>query len=290
MARVILTGATGLLGAEVTDRLVADGDEVICLGRRAPDNPQAVHIEMDLTRPVDRSRLPARADAVIHLAQCDAYRDFPRGALDVFAINVAAPCELLDWASGAGAGSFVLASSGGVYGGGPATPYAEDAPIRLEGPLAHYLSTKRAAELLALPYADHFSVAAMRYFFIYGRRQKETMLMRRLVGNVKAGRPLTLQDTDGMRFNPVHVTDAAEATIAAMRGGKSGIYNVAGPEMTSIRAIGETAGALLGIAPVFSSGEGRPNHMLADISLMSRDLCAPVTGIRAGLEDLCAIA
>jgi len=290
MARVIVTGATGLLGGEIVDQLVGAGDDVICLGRSRPEQSGAEWIDIDLSRPLDVVRLPGQADAVIYLAQCDAFRDFPKGGLDVFTINVAAPSCLLDWSAGAGVSSFVLASSGGVYGGGGITPLDENAPVELGGALAHYISTKRSAELLAAPYSAHMAVASLRYFFIYGARQKETMLMRRLVGNVKAERPLTLQQADGMKFNPVHASDAARATIAAMRTRQSGIFNIAGPELTSIREIGEIAGSLLGKSPVFANADGTPNHLIADIAKMKSSLVAPQIGVRQGLKELCDIA
>lgn len=286
MATVVLTGASGLLGGETARLLAEDGDEVICLGRTAPHVPGATFVEHDLASPLPLSRLPARADGVIHLAQSEKFNGFPEGAADVFAVNIATPAALLDWARGAAVGSFVHASSGGVYGGG-AGPIAEDAPVRLEGPLKHYLSTKRAAELLADAYQAQFPVAALRYFFIYGARQRVTMLMPRLVDNVRAGRPLTLQGENGMAFNPVHVTDAARATIAALRKRARGAFNIAGPQTVTIRSVGETIGALLGVTPLFQGAEGRPNDLIADTARMRTELHAPAVSVRDGLAEIC---
>ena len=290
MACVVVTGGTGLLGSEIVDQLVSVGNDVVCLGRSRPQRREVEWIDIDLSRPFDVGRLPSQADAVVYLAQSENFRDFPRGGREVFAINVAAPSYLLDWSAGAKVSSFVLASSGGVYGGGTELPLDEDTAVRLDGPLAHYISSKRAAELLSEPYSAQFSVASLRYFFIYGPQQKETMLMRRLVGNVKARRPLTLQGENGMMFNPVHVSDAAEATIAATRKNLSGIFNIAGPDLTSIREVGELAGALTGAPPVFVQGEGKPNHLVANIDKMKNSLAIPKMGIRKGIMDLCNFA
>ena len=72
------------------------------------------------------------------------------------------------------------------------------------------------------------------------------MLMPRLVENVHAGRPITLQGDDGMRFNPIHVSDAARATISAAALKSSAVINVAGPEVLSMRGVGECIGAAIG--------------------------------------------
>jgi len=75
-----------------------------------------------------------------------------------------------------------------------------------------------------------------------------------------------------------------------MRTRQSGIFNIAGPELTSIREIGEIAGSLLGKSPVFANADGTPNHLIADIAKMKSSLVAPQIGVRQGLKELCDIA
>ena len=269
MARVVITGANGLLGHEVVRLLVEAGDEAVCIGRSPPQiTDDAVQfVAADLNHPLRGADLPARADAV-------------------FAVNVSATAALLDWARGAQVGAFVHASSGGLYAGGDA-PLSETAPLAIAGPLAFYLSTKRAAEMLADAYTGQFAVAALRYFFIYGPRQRATMLVPRLIASVRDGRALTLQGADGMRLNPVFVIDAAIATVAAMRAKLTGVVNIAGPDVVSIRGIGAAIGALVGRAPAFETNDGAPKHLVADITRMRKELGAPTTSFAAGLKEMC---
>src|SRR5262249_22562463 len=106
--RVLVTGATGLIGSALVERL-ARSSEVFALGRTSGLELEGVDwIRGDLSEPLDPATLPAKVDAVAHLAQSERYRDFPEGALDLFAVNVQSTAALLEYARGAGASAFVL--------------------------------------------------------------------------------------------------------------------------------------------------------------------------------------
>lgn len=288
--KVLVTGANGLLGYEVARQLADAGDEAICVGRTRPDISHAnvAFIEADLNRPLPVSKLPNQIDAIAHLAQSERFNEFPEGAPSVFAVNVAAPAALLDWARRAGATAFVHASSGGVYGGG-SSPFVETDPLTIGGKIAYYLSTKRATEQLAEAYQPFLAVSALRYFFIYGARQRANMLIPRLVASVRDGRPLTLQGEHGMALNPIHASDAAEAVVCAIRNKVRGIYNVGGGEIARIREIGEIIGRHVGEAPVFEiQKDAVPNDLVGDITRMKADLHIPRVSLSEGLREMCA--
>ena len=288
MAMIVLTGYSGLLGRAVLTQLEASGHQVICVGRHPPRASTARHIAADLANDDFASALPAKADAIIHLAQAEGYNQFPERSLHVFRVNVGSVAALLDWGNRAGIGHFVHASTGGVYGGG-AEQLTEQHPLDLTGSLAHYFASKRSAELLAQSFAGLFAVVALRYFFIYGADQKPGMLIPRLVDNVRNGRPLKLLGDDGIRLNPIHVSDAAAATIAALRvPAVGGIFNVAGPETLTMRGIGETIGEALGLPVKFErDGIGAPRHLVADTASMRAGLVVPRVRFRDGIADLC---
>lgn len=289
MSAIILTGANGLLGHEVLKLYAEAGDDVYCLCRSRPEVEGAnVHfIETDLSRALDTTRLPDSADAVVHLAQCEKFNDFPDSTGEVFAVNVAAPVTLLDWARNAGVSAFVHASSGGLYRGGD-KPLRETDPTNLEGRLAFYLSTKLATENLAAAYSGQFSVAALRFFFIYGPRQRAQMLMPRLVGNVREGRPLMLQGDKGLCINPVHAIDAARAVLASVEKRTQGVVNIAGPETVSIRDIGQILGQHLGTSARFETQpDAKPTNLIADITRMQAELHDPTIRPVDGLREMC---
>ena len=287
MKKVIVTGAGGLLGAHVVP-LLAESAEVVATGHRPPEvsGPNVSALALDLSRPLDRTLLPERVDAVIHLAQSSRFREFPELAGDIFEVNTARLIDLLDYARRAGATNFVYASTGGVYGGGP-EPLAEDAPAPPAGEtLGFYPASKRAGELLAEAFGDHLEVAILRYFFIYGPGQKRSMLIPRLVDTIRDGRPVTLQGEQGLRCNPVHADDAARATAAAAGLDRSAIVNVAGAETLSLRDICDAIGRKVGREPVYQIQPGAPRDLIADISRMTALLVPPARRFEDGVADL----
>src|SRR5689334_9307811 len=115
--RVLVTGAAGFVGARLLRRL-ADHHEIFALARkRPPIQHAAVHwLIQDLAEPQWSVELPSKIDAVIHLAQSPHFRDFPAQATDIYSVSTMTTVRLLDWALRAGARSFVLGSTGGLYG------------------------------------------------------------------------------------------------------------------------------------------------------------------------------
>ncbi|MGI8931711.1 MAG: NAD-dependent epimerase/dehydratase family protein [Sphingomicrobium sp.] len=272
MKRILIAGASGLLGRHLVPLLV-DEVELHVAGRAGE---AAVGIEfhaIDLAGDFATDGLPERIDAIVYLAQSDHFRDFPERAGDMFAVNVAAPMRLLDYARRAGARRFVYASSGGVYGSGD-TAVREDTSLPVRGDLGFYLTSKLCAELLAQNFTGLFDVALLRLFFAYGEGQKRRMLIPRLIDNVRTGTPVTLQGEDGIRINPIHAADAAHAVFAALDLEGSHTINIAGPEALSIRAMCEQIGRQVGRDPEFAMVDPA-GDLVADIDRMSRLLAPP---------------
>ena len=274
MKTVLVTGAGGLLGSHLVPMLEAEGHDVIPTGRDL----------IDLSRPLDPSKLPRKIDAVVYLAQSSRFREFPETADDIFQVNTGQALRLLDFARRAGASNFVYASTGGVYAASP-DPLTETSP--LAEPMGFYPASKRAAEVLAEAFAPHLHVALLRYFFIYGAGQKREMLIPRLVDSVREGRPVALQGEQGLRINPVHAGDAARATAAAVRLTQSATINVAGPETLSIRAMCETIGTRVGREPVFTHDfDATPPALIADTRRMAELLVAPTQRFEDAIGEL----
>ena len=134
------------------------------------------------------------------------------------------------------------------------------------------------------------TVVLLRYFFICGPGQKRDMLVPRLVDSVRNGRPVTLQGEDGLRINPVHASDAARATAAALRLETGATVNVAGPETLSIRAMCNTIGQLVSREPAFEiKPDEKPAHLIADTGRMSALLGAPRRCFESGVAELLAL-
>ena len=286
---VLVTGANGLVGRATVSHL-GQSCRVHALVRKMPELPLpggALPIVQDL-RDWREPELGDRPDTIIHLAQSPRYRDFPEGALDLFEVNVGSTQRLLDWGCRVGVKRFIYASSGGVYGHGD-DAFEEDKPIEDAVPLGHYFASKRCGELLTEAYSGQMTVIVLRFFFVYGPGQRRTMLMPRLIDSVLNGRPIVLQGQDGISTNPIYVDDAALAIEAASRLDVSEKINVAGPQVLSLREIGELIGEATGCTPRFDIQRGaEPKHLIGSTGKMARLLGAPRTGMAEGLARMVA--
>lgn len=284
MSVVVVTGATGLVGSRLVPAL-AHAHEVHALSRSLGENVPGVrrHLETFSASWSPRT-LPSKADAVIHLAQSDSHAE-ATGAATMFDVNVISAARLLEWAAKAGVKRFVLASSGGVYGRG-SRAFTEQDPVRLEA-ASHYLRTRAAAEILAGGWRESFQVIVLRFFFVYGSGQKPSFLVPRLVDSVRSGRAIDLQGEDGIRINPVHVDDAAKAVERALGLEKSDTLNVGGPEVLTMRALGNAIGAALGKQASFHvDAKTQAQDLVGDIERMSAELAAPVIRFADGIRSL----
>ncbi len=289
MAEILITGATGLLGTRLAP-LLARSHEVTAVSRRATNRPvEGVRwIISDLSDESFLQKLPDRVDVVIHLAQAATFRDFPEKAIDTFRVNVASTALLLDWAQRCGAGQYIFASTGSVYANPSSDPHTEDEPLTPLS-LSFYAASKLAGEALSLSYSQHFSVVAVRPFVMYGPGQNAEMLIPRLVASIRAGRPINLAGTEGMRTNPIYVDDAARAVAAALGLKGTHVVNLAGPEVLSLRRIADCIGKSLGVEPHYSVREtASSGDLIGDVRKMTALLGAPTTPFSAVAEPLCS--
>jgi UDP-glucose 4-epimerase len=277
--RVLVTGATGSIGSRLLERL-APANQVFAVSRRGgPEREGVEWIKADLSEPLDRGALPGSIDAIAHLAQSERYRDFPEGALDVFAVNVQSTAALLEYARGAGARSFVLASTGGCYAPGP-DPVTEETALITPGP---YFRSKRMAELLVENYADQLGGGILRLFFAYGPGGK--LLVSRLASRILAGDEIVIEGDPGMAMNPIYVDDAAAAVEAALGLTEQSTINVAGDEVLRIRDLVERLSAAIGREAIVSPGGDSPGDLVADTSRMRSQLgIRPEVDLERGLR------
>lgn len=285
--RVLVTGASGFVGGSVLQAL-APRHEVWALSRSERTPARGVTwIAWDMLQPLAAGLLPARLDAIVHLAQSRDYRSFPEKAVAIARVNVDATLELLEHGRRAGIERFVFTSSGGVYGGARAA-LAESAPVK---PPDFYLATKAAAEALASAYCGYFDVVTLRLFFPYGAHQSPDRFVARLIRTIQSGDPVVLYGEDGIRVNPIHVTDVARAVEASLAVTGCHVVNIAGPEPLTLREIANAIGECLGKQPRFEMRPPDPaRDLVAVTALMAELLGAPSERFRDRIRDVCAEA
>ena len=172
----------------------------------------------------------------------------------------------------------------GDAGGGPARE--DRTPTR---PISPYGVVKRACEdLAALAQTRGLSCVALRFFTVYGPRQRPDMAVRRMCEALAGGRPFTIYGDGSAARDLTHVDDAVDAALRALAApGPAPVYNVGGGRSASVReiaaALGEIAGRPVPTRPG-AAAQGDVRRTSADTALARRDLgWRPRVGLRRGL-------
>ena len=285
----IITGGTGLIGKALIKKLLRGNNNVWSIVHSAADRfeNEISQIVCDFSKggSSEIDFLDCNADAVVHLVQSNKYKEFPFKADDLFYTNVDSTFRMLEYARKNGVKTFVLASSGGIYGYGENPFIEDDGRIRQEN-LGFYLSTKMCAEALAENYKEYMNIVILRFFFVYGPYSKNTMLLPRLIMSVYSGNQIILQGKSGININPIYVDDAAEAIVRSLRLNESCCINIAGTEVISLRDLSEKIGLKLGKKPIFKVENCLPKHLVADTSNMEILLGKAETTLDMGLDKL----
>lgn len=285
MQKILLSGATGLIGGELLPLLQANQYEIITMGRKSV-SPIVEHIYVDFSTNWSVDVLPKNIDIIIHLSQSEYFREFPQKVDNIFQVNTHSTLKLLEYARQTGVKSFIYASSGGIYGNGD-THFSEDYPLAPAGELGFYLSSKLCSEILIDNYSKFFNIQTLRFFFVYGKNQKRSMLIPRLVDSVKEGKSITLQGGTGIKINPIHVSDATQAILSAIELKESNKINIAGKEILSLFEIVEIISQKLNKKALFMYQNTEAKHLIADIQKMEKLLHKNNVTFREGIQELC---
>jgi UDP-glucuronate 4-epimerase len=290
--RYVVTGAAGFIGSHLVEALRAAGHDVVAIDcftdyydpARKEENAAGLDVvRLDLAE--DELDFGA-ADGVFHLAGQPGVRSFGPVFADYVRHNVLATQRVLEAAGGA---RVILASSSSVYGDAETYPTPEDTPPR---PLSPYGITKLAAEHLARAYATSFGrdTVVLRYFTVYGPRQRPDMALARIVEALAAGTPFELYGDGGHSRSFTYVADAVAATIAAMERASAGAtYNVGGGEEATMRdviaALERISGRRLDLRPG-PPAAGDVRRTSADDSRIRADLgWTPSVRLEDGLRE-----
>jgi UDP-glucuronate 4-epimerase len=302
MGRYVVTGCAGFIGSHLTEALLAAGDTVLGVDAFTDYYPRQLKernledarlqsalrlVEADLAE-TDLASLFVDVDGVFHLAAQPGVRTSWGEDFSVYARNNVLATQRVFHAAAAVGVRVVWASSSSVYGEAEGYPTSEDATPR---PVSPYGVTKLTCEHLADAYALNYGLDAvgLRYFTVYGPRQRPDMAFSRLVTASLTDRQFPLFGTGEQSRDVTYVADAVDATMAAMRRGRSAEnYNVGGGNETTLRAVIELCEELSG-RPVRIDQKPRPpgdvSRTAADIRRAQTVLgWTPRTGVAEGVE------
>jgi UDP-glucose 4-epimerase len=247
-----VTGAAGFIGSQLCESLLADGHEVLGIDAFVDYYPRRLK-ERNLERARDHrsfrlvegrlQELPLAelfdgAAQVFHLAAQAGVRSSWGEEFQLYTDhNVLATQRVLEAAAKAGTPRLVMASSSSVYGDAAELPLSETTPCR---PISPYGVTKLACEHLASLYGrlHGVPVVSLRYFTVYGPRQRPDMAFHRFLAAARAGSPIVVFGDGEQTRDFTFVADAVAATRAAAVSGRPGcVYNVGGGERISLNRV-----------------------------------------------------
>jgi UDP-glucuronate 4-epimerase len=312
--RILVTGAAGFIGSHLVERLLERGDDVLGVDnfdpfyspdekranlRRALSRPGFRLAEVDLT---DAAALAALlrghpVDAVIHLAAKAGVRPSILDPVGYVRANVLGTQIVLSQAAASGIRRVVFASSSSVYGNAAPVPFREDDAATQ--PISPYAATKRAGELLCHAHqALHGgSMLCLRFFTVYGPRQRPDLAIRKFATLLAQGRPIPMFGNGSTARDYTWIDDIVGGVVAALERGtrvpeEFEIINLGGNATTRLDRLIELLGRSLGVTPMLEHlppQTGDVERTWADVSKAERLLgYRPSTGIEEGIAKFAA--
>lgn len=260
--RAMVTGAAGFIGSHLCERLLAEGSEVVAVDSvtdyydeaQKRDNLSALDKDSscellleDGASPTCLSRL-ADVDVVFHLAGQPGVRlSWDQNFATYVERNIMLTQQLLERARAVTLPRFVYASSSSVYGNQPSYPVDELAVPR---PYSPYGVTKLAAEHLCSLYAHNYglSTVSLRFFTVYGPRQRPDMAFSKFIRNALKDQPVTITGDGSAIRDFTYVSDIVDALLLSARAevAAGSVYNTCGRESINVSGTIEVLSEVLG--------------------------------------------
>jgi len=230
---VFVTGAAGFIGSHVAEALLARGDRVFGLDNFDPfydrrikernlaklsAHPSFSFLEGDIR---DASALArwgegTPPDALIHLAAKAGVRPSVADPVGYADVNIHGSIRMLEWARDRKVPKVLFASSSSVYGGNTKVPFSEDDFV--DHPVSPYAATKKAGELLCHTYCHLYgmNVVALRFFTVYGPRQRPEMAIHKFTRRILNGEGIDLYGDGSSRRDYTYIEDVVSGVLGAL--------------------------------------------------------------------------
>src|SRR5216117_3980316 len=304
--RVLVTGAAGFIGSHVCEALVARGDDVVGLDNFDPFYPRVVKernlealrrgprfrfVEADVARdplPLDGVEL------VLHLAAKPGVRPSLENPASYSEANITGTVRVFEAARRAGIGRVVFGSSSSVYGDATPAPFAEDTAA--VWPISPYAASKRAGELMAHAFAHLYGmqIACLRFFTVYGPRQRPDLAIHRFTSLIAQGQPVRMHGDGSSERDYTYITDCVNGVLSAVEwtarprpAGLAEPINIGGGARVRLDRLIELIGRTLGRSVRIERHADQPGDVrltAADLRRSERELdYRPKVGIDEGV-------
>ena len=302
--RILVTGGAGFIGSHLVEKLLAAGYDVAILDDFNDFyDPQIKHANIAaVAKDVAVHYVDLRDNAAVrnlfhrekfqtiaHLAARAGVRPSIQHPQLYYDTNVSGTLHLLDAARVTGLERFIFASSSSVYGISKTVPFSEDQ--HLSQTISPYAATKIAGEFLCSTFSHLYQmrVIALRYFTVYGPRQRPDLAIHQFTRRIYAGQPIDQFGNGRTRRDYTYIDDLIEGTMAALKydGPLFDIFNLGESETTQLKDLIAAIENALGKKAKINRLPEQPGDMpltCADIS-KARKLLGynPTTRLRDGL-------
>jgi UDP-glucuronate 4-epimerase len=310
MASILVTGGAGFIGSHLVEALLRDGREVVVLDNfdsfydpdrkranvaRFADRPGFSLVEGDIR---DQKRVESvfashPIGVVVHLAARAGVRPSIEQPLLYSEVNLNGTVTLLEACRRHDVGKFVFGSSSSVYGNSAQVPFSEKDPADL--PVSPYGATKRAGELLCAAYHALYrlNVFCLRFFTVYGPRQRPEMAIHRFTRLIDRGMPLLRFGDGSTSRDYTHVDDILQGLLRAVERVQGyEIINLGGSQTTRLGTLIAMLEERLGRRAIVEAQPDQAGDVVAtwaDVSKARRLLgYEPKIPIEAGLTQFVA--
>lgn len=276
---ILVTGGAGFIGSHLVDRLLKEGHRVMALDNfddfydpkmkrrnlaQASLHPSFRLIEGDLRDEglLEKTLREGKVQAVVHLAARAGVRPSIQDPILYAEVNLRGTLCLLEACRRNGVGRFIFASSSSVYGNNPKVPFSEDDPV--DHPISPYAATKKGGELLCHTYHHLYGldIACLRYFTVYGPRQRPEMAIHRFTRQIHRGEKIALFGRGDSQRDYTYIDDAIEGTLLALdRKHGYEIYNIGESQTISLSELVAILEKILGKPALIEHRPAQPGDV-----------------------------
>ena len=306
--RVLVTGAAGFIGSHLCERLLADGWKVVGVDnfdnfydpqikRRnissCLQNENFQLIEEDIRDSAAMDDAVKDIEIIVHLAAKAGVRPSIAQPLLYADVNIIGTMVMLEAAKRNKIKKFIFGSSSSVYGNNKKVPFSEDDNV--DFPISPYAATKKAGELVwhIYHYLYNISITCLRFFTVYGPRQRPDLAIHKFAKLIEQGKPLPVYGDGSMMRDFTYIDDIIDGTIAAMQKCSGfNVFNLGESRPITVNDLVVEMEKALGKKAVIEHQPPQPGDVertYADVTKAENELdYNPATPIETGLEKFVA--
>jgi len=229
--KIFLTGCAGFIGSHVCERLLKEGHQVTGVDNFDPfysrsvkeynlasslAHPAFTFIEADLTDFIRLQKIEGAFDVVIHLAAKAGVRPSIDNPIPYMLTNINGTHNILEWMTKKKIMKLIFASSSSVYGNNKKLPFSEADPV--DHPISPYAATKKSAEVINYTYHHlyHIDMLNLRFFTVYGPRQRPDLAIHKFVKAILNNQPITLYGKGDTARDYTYINDTVNGVIQSL--------------------------------------------------------------------------